>query len=343
MKFYTKIEYLPLYKYQDRANIYWYMPFVFAFLAKSFKQFPIFLCIIPLKQKVNQKMKSRIGLIAAICIMFTMLSCNNHQKEVDQLKEKVKEDSLALHQAQGKDTIIASYVNTLGEIQDNLDSLKYKEKILSMNPLETSPDKKKKILQDIKTIDDALIFDNQKIKTLEARLHKMQNKDAGLNKTIARLTQEISEKNEEIANLNSKLGKADDSLVILSQRFNDTISEINRQRAKYGALTNAYNAVYYVTGTMKELKDKKAITKTGGLLGIGRTSEINANSDNSAFIKSDMTQLSSIPLKGKFSKLATTHPASSYKIDTEGKSYTFVITNPASFWSESKYLVIITK
>jgi outer membrane murein-binding lipoprotein Lpp len=288
-------------------------------------------------------MKFRIGIIAAICSTTVFFSCNNNQKEVDRLKETANRDSIALVQQQGKDTIIANYVNTLGEIQANIDSLKSKERLLSVNSSENTPDRRKSILADIKAIDQLLINDNKKIKELEDRVRKLQNKDARLSKTIATLTQEVAAKNDEISGLQMKLSQRGDSLVALTHRYNDTITEITRQRGKYSALTAQFNTVYYAKGTMKELKDKKLITKTGGLLGIGRTSEINPNADNSAFTKADLTKLDSIPLNAKFSKLVTSHPAGSYKITGDKKINSIVITNPTVFWSESKYLVVMVK
>jgi len=290
-------------------------------------------------------MKSRIGIIiCAIFSMIGMVACNGDHNENEKLKVIIANDSIDLSHAKSKDSVISAYVNTLGEIQDNLDSLKSKEHILNIASSEDkNANSKNTILADIKAIDKSLIEDNRKIGKLETVLRKMRRKDAGLNKMVTRLNKEIVQKNKEISILQNKLSLADDSLIALTHRFNDSLLEIRKQWGELNSLTTEYNTVYYLTGTIKELNEKGVISKSGGLLGIGRTSELSPEAHTTSFIKSDLTKLQSIPLKGKFSKLITNHPAKSYRISTEGKSNNFIITSPSTFWSESKYLVVQIK
>src|ERR1017187_2751154 len=245
-------------------------------------------------------MKSSLRLI--ICLVL-LASCSNSKKEMEALKAAHDRDSIALVNTKSKDSIIASYVNTMGEIQDNLDSLKIKEHILTMNATESKPGQKEAIKEDIKSIDKAIIENNKKIFRLETTLKKMQNKDAGLKNMIARLTEEITEKNKEIAELQNKLGASNDSLTSLTHRFNDSIYEINRQREKLNSLTAELNTAYYIVGTAKQLKDKGAVVSKGGLLGIASTKELNSNARISSFTKVDLTKIESVSLDGKFSKI----------------------------------------
>jgi hypothetical protein len=92
---------------------------------------------------------------------------------------------------------------------------------------------------------------------------------------------------------------------------------------------------------LKELKDKGLIDKKGGLLGIGRTAELNPDISTSSFTKANMTMLQALALNGKFAKMITQHPDKSYKIT--GNADSLLITDASSFWSESKYLVISVK
>ena len=58
----------------------------------------------------------------------------------------------------------------------------------------------------------------------------------------------------------------------------------------------------------------------------------------------DIRKLHSIPLGSKSAKILTNHPASSYTLEKDAdKKYTLQITDPASFWSISRYLVIQVK
>ncbi len=56
-----------------------------------------------------------------------------------------------------------------------------------------------------------------------------------------------------------------------------------------------------------------------------------------------MEQLHTLPLYDKYVKLITNHPASSYKVTNSGKSDTLVITDPNTFWANTKYMVVVVK
>ena len=287
-------------------------------------------------------MKARFGLIMAV---LALTACNNHEKEqLDKLKALRAQDSTLAAQAKNKDSLISSYVNTMGAIQDNLDSLKQKEHILSMNSPENNKNPKNAILDDIKSIDNAIISNHKQINQLESKLRKMANNDSKMKEMIDRLTKEIAAKDAEIAALQSKLSGANDTINAITQRYNTSINEIRKDKAEISSLTAEMNTVYYSIGTMKQLKSKGAITKTGGFLGIGKQTELSPEIKMSAFTKGDKTKIEELDLKGKFSRLITTHPANSYKISkVDKKTEKLIITNASAFWSESKYLVVEIK
>src|ERR1700678_1140303 len=114
------------------------------------------------------------------------------------------------------------------------------------------------------------------------------------------------------------------------------------QRAQVTEMTAEMHTVYYVSGTMKQLKDSGVVDKQGGFIGIGRTAKVNPEIDNSKYTRADLTTLKGISLNGKFKKFITTHPDNSYTITSSGdnKSDFVSITNASAFWGESKYLVV---
>ncbi len=126
-------------------------------------------------------------------------------------------------------------------------------------------------------------------------------------------------------------------------QLKDSIIVINHQRSEISAMRNEINTVYYAIGTMKELKSNGIITKEGGFIGIGRTANVKQDFNVSYFTEANLTQLKAIPLNAKFAKLLTSHPSDSYKISGNKKVDSLYINNASSFWSESKYLVIIVK
>src|SRR6185437_14823867 len=270
---------------------------------------------------------------------------NNHEKEqTEKINTLHAQDSTLTAEAKSKDSLITNYVSTMGDIEDNLDSLKRKERILSMSNPEARKNPKGAIMDDIKAIDRAIIISNRKVSSLESKLRRIEGHDAKLKKMIDRLTKEIAQKDSEITMLQGKLGSANDTITAITRRFNDTMDVIRKNRTTIHEMTTEMNTVYYTIGTMKQLKGKGVITKTGGVLGIGRTSEVSASVRTSAFTKGDKTQISEIPLHGKLLRIVTSHPAGSYKITpVDKKNETLVISDPANFWSESKYLVVEIK
>jgi len=78
---------------------------------------------------------------------------------------------------------------------------------------------------------------------------------------------------------------------------------------------------------------------------MGKTDKLNANIDNSQFIRIDYTQVSSITVNSKKMKLVTSHPSDSYSLDIDENEKdlvkSLIITNAEKFWSASKYLVIL--
>jgi len=63
-------------------------------------------------------------------VFFT--ACSDNSKQMQQILALSAQDSIMVQLAKQKDSAIVSYVKTLDEIQNNIDSIKVKEKILSI-------------------------------------------------------------------------------------------------------------------------------------------------------------------------------------------------------------------
>jgi hypothetical protein len=275
--------------------------------------------------------------------MLAIVACNSTStEEVQKIKSLAQQDSIKAIQANQKDSLITAYLTDLNDIQENLDRIKQREKIITMKSPEMNsgdPNNKQAVVAEIKELDDWIVANDKKINRLQRNLKSMNAKNSKLESLVEHLTQEVTEKDEEIAQLQGKLGKANDSLRFLTVQLNDSITTIKKQRADIALL----NTVYYITGTMKELQDKGIINKEGGFIGLGRVGELNPSVDNTAFTKTSQIDFKGVNLHGKFRRFITTHPVKAYEIITNGKTDSLAINMPASFWSESKYLVIATR
>ena len=236
-----------------------------------------------------------------------------------------------------QDSSIQSFIRGFNEIQDNLDVIKEKEKIVTANSkdAETRKSKEEQIVADIQSIYDVMNQNKQRLATMRAKLKESNKKNAELEKFITRLTAEIEEKDAQINDLKGQLERMNIEMTNLNTTYQE---EIQSGQVK----TEKLNTAYYAYGTTKELIKNNVLTKEGGFIGLGKSQKMKEDFNKEYFTKIDITSVNVIPLGAKKAKLITTHPAGSYKIEgADGKAEKLSITNPEEFWSASKYLVIV--
>jgi len=240
-----------------------------------------------------------------------------------------------------KDSTILAYVKSMNDIQDNLDSIKASEKILSVGAF--GSEHKTNAVEDIRNINAQLLRYHKEIYSLEKKLRSIDSKNKEIQKMETHLAQELAEKDSGIAVLQKKLVSMNDSLRTVMDQFNDSMVVINRQKSTISDMTTQIHTVYYAIGTVKEFKKNGVITREGGFAGIGRNTEMKQDFNTNYFTSDDMTKLNILPLNSKFEKLVTTHPKASYTITNNSKSDSLIIKDPVLFWSTSKYLVVVVK
>jgi hypothetical protein len=279
-------------------------------------------------------------LLFPLMFVSVLWSCNNSDQLVQQYKSLHEHDSTLALQTAAQDSTIKGYVHYVNEIQSNLDEINSREKIISA---EDENKTSNKAVADIKALDNLIIKSNKEIAALQFKLKKMDKKDVEMEALVARMSAQLSDKDKEITDLQNNLASVNTSYAEVTKQFDDTITVLEAQNNRVENLTNEIHTVYYAVGTVKELKNNKVITKIGGFIGIGKNTELTPDKNTSYFTKTDLTKLNVIPLNAKFKKLLTTHPAMSYKITGDKKADSLLITNPAVFWSEDKFLVVAVK
>jgi hypothetical protein len=278
-----------------------------------------------------------------IITMLVFAGCSNSD-QVQKMTDLANKDSVMLVQANQKDSSITMYLGELSQIQDNLDRIKAREKMISINSGEIGSNKQS-VLSEVKELDEWIVKNDKRMNALQGSLKKMTTQNSNLSDIVMHLSQEIAQKDTEIAMLQTSLGKANNDLSNVTASFNDSIIAINMVRAQVMFITDKMNTVYYVSGTIKQLKDNGVVNKQGGFIGIGRTSKVNPQINNSNYTQADLTTLKGVSLNGKFKNFITTHPDNSYTITSTGDDKTdyVSITNPSAFWGESKYMVVALK
>ena len=284
-------------------------------------------------------------LIVLLIIPF-MISCN--KQKIKQLE--LKSDSLA-QQASLKDESINEFIKSFNDIQDNLDSIKRKEMIITeQTELKTELQKKAKdqINEDVNTIYQLLLDTRSKLEDVRKKLGKSNFKVEELEKMVTHLTQQLEEKDKEIASLKAELENMNIEITALTmdvgnlkQQNAEKETLIKDQEGVINDKISELNTAYYVVGTKKDLKDNNIITAEGGFIGIGKNKKLKQDFNDKLFTKIDITKTTRIPIPGKKPKIITNHPTESYKISGEGDSAILEIINANSFWKSSKYLVVV--
>lgn len=241
-----------------------------------------------------------------------------------------------------------SLITSLIDIQDNLQAIKEKENLISVNV--SSGDKvntsmKEQINRDIQMIYDLMVQNKEKITQLEAQLKSSGAKNANLNKLIAGLNKQIEIQAMEIERLNEVLASKDIEISNMSTAIRGLRSSVDslsmEQRTVKNKLQSATEELergFYIIGSKKELKDKNIITSTG----LFSTKKIMTGSYESEFFTQvNVTQLEEIPLLSKKAKVLSSHPTEAYALEADDSgNLTLVIKNKTDFWSVSRYLVV---
>jgi predicted nucleic acid-binding Zn-ribbon protein len=247
-----------------------------------------------------------------------------------------------------RDSTLNDWLTSFDEIEKNLQMIKEKEKVITVNSSgsEVSKDKRNMIMEDIKNINALLDENKKKIAQLNAQLKKSGNTIAGLQSKIASLEESMRTYENDIAQLKTTLVNKDFEIGQLNDRvfaLNDTLTikkeTINNQTYKL-------NQAFIACGTFKDLKAKGLLSKEGGFLGIGRKESLMQDFSDSLFTEIDVTKTTTIPVNSKDAKLITEHPSGSYEMVKENDKLISYITikNPEEFWRISKYAVVeITK
>ncbi|MGQ9846981.1 MAG: coiled-coil domain-containing protein [Bacteroidales bacterium] len=282
--------------------------------------------------------------IIPFLVLLAFGACQRNIQEDPAYKKLLSErDSLAGLVSTDVSTI-NQYLSDFNDIQTNLNRIKEAEKLITVNANnpENQVSTKDQIIQDIQLIYDLLQKNKNTIEDLRRKHKKSNNKLVELEKMLSNFEQQLIAKNAEIEELKAKLEQMNIKVEILTANI-DSLNKENAQKQDIIAQkTEELNTAYYAIGSKKELIENKIITKEGGFVGIGKIERLRDDFNKDYFTKIDITQINEIPINASKAKVITSHPANSYKLKTSNnKVEALVILDNKSFWSVSKYLVIV--
>jgi len=280
-------------------------------------------------------------------VIALLMSCN--QNKIDTLENR--NDSL-VQVTNAKDQSLNEFLAAFNAIQDNLDSIKEKEMMISEKTThrdELKKQTKDQINNDINSIYQLLNDTRDQLASAKKNLGKSNAHIKELEKMMSRLSTQIEEKDQEIEELRSELESMNIKITQLTGDVNRLTEEgkekttvIENQEKTIEEKTTELHTGYYAFGTRKELKENGIITLEGGFIGLGKAEKLKDDPNREYFTKIDIRKMLTIPIPGKKAQVITPHPEGSYTIEGEGDEQVLMINDFNQFWKSSKYLVIIT-
>ncbi|MFV0269001.1 MAG: hypothetical protein ACK5HT_17885 [Draconibacterium sp.] len=287
--------------------------------------------------------------IAAILVTVAV-SCQNYKKDVSKLTQE--RDSIA-REAELKDSAVTGYLEDFNEIMATLDSIKTMEKLVtvkSSGQREMSYSQKQAILDDVALLNEMLQKNKEQLAALQKKLNNANYKVGKLNSTIAELERlvsslqkQVDEKDAEIARLNTDVQNLSRDVIQLNEKIAVMESESQEKSNTIDRQVHELNKAFYVIGSRKELEESGVVDRSGGFLGIGRTSVVKEDFNKEVFTAVDIRDFAYIPLNTKKAEVITVHPAGSFHISGEKTADTLFVDNQNIFWNASKFLVVVTK
>lgn len=275
----------------------------------------------------------------AICAL-TLASCNDGVKKAEEAARQQR-DSLNQIIAQ-KDNEINDMMTTLSDIEEGFREITEAQNRVTLAKSGEGTNTSQRIKENFQFIQSMMQQNKELINKLKQQVRESTVKGGQLKKIIDNLTQQMEEKDKQLAALREELDRKDIHIAQLDEKvanLNTNVSTLTEENTKkeetISTQDKALHSAWFVFGTKKELKEQN-------ILSDGEVLRSNFNKDY--FTKIDIRIDKEIKLYSKSAKMMTSHPASSYTLQRDAnKQYVLRITDPDTFWSTSKYLVVMVK
>ena len=273
----------------------------------------------------------------AACAM-AVASCNQDALKKAEQAAIQQRDSLEQIIAQ-KDNEINDMMTTLSDIEEGFREITEAQNRVTIAKSGEGTNTKARIRENLQFIQSAMQQNKELINKLKQQVRESTVKGSQLKKIIDNLTQQMETKDKQLQALREELDKKDIHIAELDEIVSDlntnvsSLKEENTQKAEtISTQDKALHTAWFVFGTKKELKEQK-ILDSGEVL--------RSNFNKEYFTKIDIRVDKEIKLYSKSAKILTSHPSGAYTLQRDAnKQYVLRITDPQTFWSTSKYLVV---
>ena len=283
-----------------------------------------------------------LSLITISCVSNSE-TVSEESRRIDSLQSVLSSKDQAISslefQKLNDDSIVNLYALYIQKIKDNINEINKQELIINnkKNNLDFIEKDTTDIIKSIKILSKKLQENESMILALNNAVKLEKDKNSQFVSKVTDLREEIAQSNREVYYLKEELNSMNASFEAIFKKY-------NLQNKKISDLNQRLNEVAYVIGSKSELLDNGVLTKSGGLIGIGKTRKLNSDLNTDYFTYVSKYKFQNIPLGYKTVRLMTAHPTSSYRLSTSNEIIdSLIIINQDDFWRNSKFLVVEVK
>ena len=275
-------------------------------------------------------------MIFAVCAM-AVASCTDGVKQA-QLAAEMQRDSLNQIIEQ-KENEITDMMTTFSDIEEGFREITEAQSRVTLAKQGEGTNSAQRIRENMQFIQSTMKQNKELINKLKQQVREGSVKSEQLKKLVENLTQQMEEKERQLQSLREELdqkdihiAELDEQVADLNSSVADLTEETNQKSQTINQQDKQLNTAWFVFGTKKELKEQK-ILSDGEVL--------RSNFNKEYFTKIDIRVDKEIKLYSKSAKILTSHPSGAYTLQRDAnKQYVLRITDPQTFWSTSKYLVV---
>jgi hypothetical protein len=283
-----------------------------------------------------------LSLITISCVSNSE-TVSEESRRIDSLQSVLSSKDQAINslefQKLNDDSIVNLYALYIQKIKDNINEINKQELII--NNKKNNPDF---IEKDTTDIIKSIIILSKKLQENESMILALNNAVKLEKDKNSQFVSKVTDLREEIAQSNREVYYLKEELNSMNASFEAIFKKYNLQNKKISDLNQKLNEVAYVIGSKSELLDNGVLTKSGGLIGIGKTRKLNSDLNTDYFTYVSKYKFQNIPLGYKTVRLMTAHPTSSYRLSTSNEIIdSLLIINQDDFWRNSKFLVVEVK
>ena len=286
-------------------------------------------------------------LVYAIACALAVASCNQDAaKKAEQIAQQQR-DSLEQIISQ-KDNEINDMMTTLSDIEEGFREITEAQSRVTLAKQGEGTNTMQRIKENFQFIQSQMQQNKELINKLKQQVRESSVKGGQLKKIIDNLTQQLETKDHQLQALREELDRKDIHIAELDEKvasLNTNVTSLKEDNEKkeetITSQDKALHTAWFVFGTKDELKEQRILSKDGLF---SKTKLLEKDFNKDYFTKIDIRIDKEIKLYSKSAQIMTSHPAGSYTLQRDAnKQFVLRISNPDTFWSTSKYLVVLVK